>query len=99
LGEMPRDLERWASRLADNVRERRDELARVMPWLRSLRDRRGSISAGPQTNAELLKRWQSIEKALISPSSVADLVVQSESLVAGLTELEQLWPVAEGRAF
>jgi cyclic beta-1,2-glucan synthetase len=68
LHEPPEDLQRWAHAFAEQVRDQRDELAGLTPWVDASRDR-GSVA---------------VPDGLVAISSVAEYQQQIESLLAEL---------------
>ncbi|HBI43209.1 MAG TPA: glycosyl transferase family 36, partial [Planctomycetales bacterium] len=99
VGEAPAELQRWVERFASLVRERREELAGLAPWLELLREVPASIV--PQMNGKddpVAANWQGLRRLLTQPLSVTTLLARAESLRTDLAALAEVWPDAEGRS-
>jgi len=99
IGEAPAELQRWVERFASLVRERREELAGLAPWLELLREVPASIV--PQMNGKddpVAANWQGLRRLLTQPLSVTTLLARAESLRTDLAALAEVWPDAEGRS-
>jgi cyclic beta-1,2-glucan synthetase len=81
LEEAPEDLQRWTHHFADQVHDRREELAALAPWLAVL----GQSDPPPPDK-------QGLRARLLTASSVAEWQSEAESLVAELGEPGALAP-------
>jgi cyclic beta-1,2-glucan synthetase len=71
IEEVPDELYAWADRLAQQLRNQRDELAGLAPWLK--RFRAGQPAVSPE-----------LTRLLLTPGSVADLEAQREAALEQL---------------
>jgi cyclic beta-1,2-glucan synthetase len=78
LHERPDDLLRWSHWFANQVRERRDEVAALAPWLDSL---------DAPKNGTLPEAWRAMRERLVTVSGVAEMHAQAEELKAELDSL------------
>jgi cyclic beta-1,2-glucan synthetase len=95
LHETPEDLLRWAHGFANQVRDHRDELARLMPWLELSQEVPGTTPP-PQGDASGNGRpvvqqdsevWKRLRGRLTSACSLADLQMQTEAVLEELGTL------------
>ncbi len=91
LGEEPEDLLRWARCLADQVKDFREELAALAPWLPLLRDTAGLLAPVAALPAEAADTWARVRQRLLTPDSPAAWEAERESLLGDLSALAPLW--------
>jgi cyclic beta-1,2-glucan synthetase len=78
LHESPEDLLRWARCFADQVRDRREELTAMAPWLELI---------PLETAGAPVDIWKPLRERLLAVPSVAEMHTQVESLTAELHSL------------
>ncbi len=79
IREVPEDMQRWTGQFAALVRDRRDEIAGLAPWLGVLRE--AEAPGAPQ--------WPALRQRLLAPVSAAELQAQAETLLAELGSLDE----------
>ena len=99
IDETPSELQRWVGGFVSLVRERRDELSGLAPWLELLRTAPASLTppANDQRDSAVIANWIGLRIFLKRPLSVTTLLTRAESLRADLIALAEVWPDAEGR--
>lgn len=88
-------LETWPRRFAEQVRQRRAELAVLAPWLAPLRDweERGTT---PWASEEHRRRWQAARGALVEPASLVKISDRTEALAVEIEGLVLFSAAGEG---
>ncbi len=94
IDETPTELQRWLGGFAALVRDRREELAGLAPWLEMLR----AVPLNGKEDATATANWHSLRTLLTQPLSIATLHARVESLQADLAALGETWPDADGRS-
>jgi cyclic beta-1,2-glucan synthetase len=89
LAEAPDELLRWARRLAKQVRDRRDEIDGLYPWVPWFRQRGADR---PDAGLAPDQRWQSWLRTLLKPVSIGHVNDQGDILLAELAELKKSSP-------
>ena len=97
----PNLVERWASyarRFESLLRERREELAAVAPWVVVLRDHpQGPGLASTGQSSEFHQAFETLRDELDAPASPIELARRAEAAVGELDRLESLVPDVDGR--
>ncbi len=94
LQEIPEDVARWAQHFANQVHDHRAELAGLAPWHSHLDAVRNAIS-GSGGSRPPLADWQTVNRILSNPASLADFQSLAESLLGAFAALDE--PAAESR--
>jgi cyclic beta-1,2-glucan synthetase len=96
LDEVPDDLQRWVERFTALVHDQRAQLAALAPWLEHLPDSASypSASACPPGSVayDFWHRWQRVFRTLVTPTGIADVHLQVETILEELGHLERQAP-------
>jgi cyclic beta-1,2-glucan synthetase len=93
LNEPPEDLQRWTQYFAEQIRDQRNELAALAPWLNLLRNEPGPLNMSAKENGAG-QRWYNVWQCLLRVDSLAEMQAQIDEALSDLAKLEEM----EGKA-
>ncbi|HZY90673.1 MAG TPA: glucoamylase family protein, partial [Gemmataceae bacterium] len=99
LNDDPEELRRWADRFVAQLRQQREELDALAPWLKRFHGVGAAAALGTALAPEMAARWRAVVGLLTRPFSLAEFAARQKALHADLTTLQGLEKVRpEGRA-